>query len=232
MRYIHSIELSEVQVNPWYMQGRLYVFCCPKHNRQAAFGGAPVDGPLVTQIRWHARGRSANPAPSACPPPKSRRSHGTGGPPAGMPPKLMDWATRWLRPEAQTEGEIMGMLILEQFLHGLPENIRVWLRRHQSSRVEAAVKLMEEYTEADFPRKEDTHIRKKKPGEKPGNPRPGRVRIKNGRTTRELPMGLGRSSAGSAGDRDIKRGTARTWNVAFHTVLRDPFLTLHSQLWI
>ncbi|CAM5077524.1 unnamed protein product [Eretmochelys imbricata] len=47
--------------------------------------------------------------------------------PRAFAQKLMDWATRWLRPDIQTVGETMDMLVLDQFLHGLPENIRVWV---------------------------------------------------------------------------------------------------------
>lgn len=66
----------------------------------------------------------------------------------------MDWVTRWLRPDTQTVGEVMDVLVLEQFLPGLPENIQVWVRRHQPSTENAAVKLTKGYAEADFPRRE------------------------------------------------------------------------------
>uniref|UniRef100_A0A8C3F3W4 Uncharacterized protein n=1 Tax=Chrysemys picta bellii TaxID=8478 RepID=A0A8C3F3W4_CHRPI len=75
---------------------------------------------------------------------------------------LMDWAIQWLRPDAQTVGEIMDALVLEQFLQGLLENIRLWVRQHQPSMVEAVVKLMEEDAEADFPRKEGSSSQSRK----------------------------------------------------------------------
>lgn len=46
------------------------------------------------------------------------------------------------------------MLVLEQFLYSLPENLRIWVWRHQPSTVDAAMKLTEEYLGADFPRRE------------------------------------------------------------------------------
>uniref|UniRef100_A0A452ICK2 SCAN box domain-containing protein n=1 Tax=Gopherus agassizii TaxID=38772 RepID=A0A452ICK2_9SAUR len=86
---------------------------------------------------------------------KFRAVKWTGGlQPQAFTQKLTDWATCWLRLDTQTVGEIMDVLILEQFLQGLPENIKVWVRRHQPNMVEAVVKLTEEYVEVDFPRKE------------------------------------------------------------------------------
>uniref|UniRef100_A0A8C0J6G5 SCAN box domain-containing protein n=1 Tax=Chelonoidis abingdonii TaxID=106734 RepID=A0A8C0J6G5_CHEAB len=87
-------------------------------------------------------------------------------------PKLIDWATRWLRPDTQIVGEIMEVLVLEQFLQGLLENIKVWVRRHQPNTVEAAVMLMEEYTEADFPRKEGQPSKEAKTGRRLKEPPP------------------------------------------------------------
>lgn len=58
----------------------------------------------------------------------------------------------------------MDLVILEQFLHSLPENTRVWVRKHQPNTLEAAIKLSEEFLEADFPRKEVQPPRGPEPG--------------------------------------------------------------------
>ncbi|CAM4634943.1 unnamed protein product [Caretta caretta] len=63
--------------------------------------------------------------------------------------KLTDWAMRWLRPDAQTVGQIKDHLIHEQFVQCLPDSMRVWVQRHQPATIEAAVKRTEEYAEAE-----------------------------------------------------------------------------------
>ncbi|CAM5149682.1 unnamed protein product [Natator depressus] len=99
----------------------------------------------------------------------------TGGlQPREFSQELMDWATQWLRRDAQTVGEIMDMLVLEQFLQGLREKIRVWVRWLQPSMVDAAVKLTEEYAEADFPRKEGHSYKEEKTGRKSREPLTGK----------------------------------------------------------
>ncbi|CAM4631002.1 unnamed protein product [Caretta caretta] len=74
--------------------------------------------------------------------------------PQALAQKLTDWATRWLKPNAQTVGRIMDQVILEQFVQCLPDSMRVWVRRHHPGTVEATVKMTEEYAEADFPLRE------------------------------------------------------------------------------
>uniref|UniRef100_A0A8C8RPM3 SCAN box domain-containing protein n=1 Tax=Pelusios castaneus TaxID=367368 RepID=A0A8C8RPM3_9SAUR len=49
--------------------------------------------------------------------------------------RLMDWGIQWLRPDTHTVDEIMDMLVLEQFIHSLPETLRVWVRRHQPTSI-------------------------------------------------------------------------------------------------
>ncbi|CAM4595766.1 unnamed protein product [Caretta caretta] len=88
--------------------------------------------------------------------------------------RLMDWATHWLRPETRTVGEMIDTLVLEQSLQSLPENICVWVRRHQPGTVEAAVRLTEEYIEAEGPRREDRPRKDKKSGKRLAEPFPGK----------------------------------------------------------
>lgn len=66
----------------------------------------------------------------------------------------MDWGTHWLRPEAYTKGKIMDMIVLEQFLHSLPESVQVWVRWYLPGTVDVAVKLTEAYVETDLPQRE------------------------------------------------------------------------------
>uniref|UniRef100_A0A674I3D2 SCAN box domain-containing protein n=1 Tax=Terrapene triunguis TaxID=2587831 RepID=A0A674I3D2_9SAUR len=73
--------------------------------------------------------------------------------PSAFAQRLTDWATRWLRPTAQTTEEVMDQVILEQFLLGLPDLVRVWVRRHQPAQVAEAVRLTEEYVEAEGPKR-------------------------------------------------------------------------------
>uniref|UniRef100_A0A8C3RP68 SCAN box domain-containing protein n=1 Tax=Chelydra serpentina TaxID=8475 RepID=A0A8C3RP68_CHESE len=73
--------------------------------------------------------------------------------PRAFAQRLTDWATRWLRPTAQTMEEVMDQIILEQFLLGLPDPVMVWVRRHQPAQVAEAVRLTEEYVEAEGPRR-------------------------------------------------------------------------------
>ncbi|CAM5132943.1 unnamed protein product [Natator depressus] len=69
--------------------------------------------------------------------------------PRAFTQRLMDWVTRWLRPAAQTIEEVMDQVVLEQFLRGLPDLVRVWVRRHQPAYVADAVQLTEEYVEVE-----------------------------------------------------------------------------------
>uniref|UniRef100_A0A8C3TBC3 SCAN box domain-containing protein n=1 Tax=Chelydra serpentina TaxID=8475 RepID=A0A8C3TBC3_CHESE len=81
------------------------------------------------------------------------REQSVGVRPRAFAQRLTDWATRWLRPTAQTMEEVMDQIILEQFLLGLPDPVKVWVRRHQPARVVEAVRLTEEYVEAEGPRR-------------------------------------------------------------------------------
>ncbi|XP_043377340.1 zinc finger protein with KRAB and SCAN domains 8-like isoform X1 [Chelonia mydas] len=56
---------------------------------------------------------------------KFRSARWTGGlQPWPFAQRLMDWVTHWLKPSTQTVWEIVDMLVLEQFLQGLPESIQ------------------------------------------------------------------------------------------------------------
>uniref|UniRef100_A0A674K1J5 CCHC-type domain-containing protein n=1 Tax=Terrapene triunguis TaxID=2587831 RepID=A0A674K1J5_9SAUR len=87
--------------------------------------------------------------------------------PRAFAQKLTDWATRWLRPDAHTVGQIMDQVILEQFIQCLPDSVWVWVRRHQPATVEAVVQRTEEYEEADFPPREHRAPRDTEGGRKP-----------------------------------------------------------------
>uniref|UniRef100_A0A8C3FK60 SCAN box domain-containing protein n=1 Tax=Chrysemys picta bellii TaxID=8478 RepID=A0A8C3FK60_CHRPI len=87
--------------------------------------------------------------------------------PRAFAQKLTDWATRWLRPDAHTVGQIMDQVILEQFIQCLPNSVWVWVRRHQPATVEAAVQRTEEYAEADFPPREHRALKDTEGGRKP-----------------------------------------------------------------
>ncbi|XP_039342846.1 zinc finger and SCAN domain-containing protein 32-like isoform X1 [Mauremys reevesii] len=82
--------------------------------------------------------------------------------PRAFSQRLMDWATWWLRPAAQTIEEVMDQVVLEQFLVGLPDPVHVWVRTHQPGHVSDAVHLTEEYVEAEGPwqvdKKEQIHM--------------------------------------------------------------------------
>lgn len=82
----------------------------------------------------------------------------------------------------------MDALILKQFLYGLSESIRVWVRRHQPNTLEAMVKLTEEYAETDFPRKEGHPDRKEDTGRKGRVPPTGKGPEKR-ETNRGVPTG-------------------------------------------
>uniref|UniRef100_A0A452GTD0 CCHC-type domain-containing protein n=1 Tax=Gopherus agassizii TaxID=38772 RepID=A0A452GTD0_9SAUR len=87
--------------------------------------------------------------------------------PRAFTQKLTDWATRWLRPDAHTVGQIMDLVVLEQFLQGLPDSVRVWVRRHQPATLEAAVQRTEEHAEADFPVREHRVLKDPEGSRKP-----------------------------------------------------------------
>ncbi|XP_039353348.1 uncharacterized protein LOC120379862 [Mauremys reevesii] len=89
-------------------------------------------------------------------------------------PKLTDWATRWLRSDTQTVGKIMDHVILKKFVQGLTENMWVWVQRHQLTTMEAAIKMTEEYAEADFSQREAWTGCDQDWGKKPQEPPPGR----------------------------------------------------------
>ncbi|CAM4542701.1 unnamed protein product [Lepidochelys kempii] len=72
--------------------------------------------------------------------------------PRALAQRLMDWATQWLRPAAQTIEEVMDQVVLEQLLGGLLDPVRVWVRRHQAAHMADAVRLTEKYVEAEGPR--------------------------------------------------------------------------------
>lgn len=63
----------------------------------------------------------------------------------------------WLQPEEHTLGEVIVLIILEQFLTDLGASAQQWVKKHQPKMVEEALKLAEDYviTEA----KGDSHKR-------------------------------------------------------------------------
>ncbi|CAM4649328.1 unnamed protein product [Lepidochelys kempii] len=132
----------------------------------------------------------------------------------GICPKVNGLGHLLLRPDAQTVGEIMDELILEQFLWGLPENIQVWVRRHQPNMVEVALKLTEEHVETDFTRRERWQSREVETGRLSRKPPPGKGPKNKQEDSRGTPMGFRLVVSGSADDRDTRRGIARTWIMA------------------
>nr|XP_008103686.1 PREDICTED: zinc finger protein 557 isoform X1 [Anolis carolinensis] len=65
--------------------------------------------------------------------------------------RLMEAAHRWLQPEDRTKGEIVDMVVLEQFLHVLPLGMQSWVRSRKPSSSEEAARLAQTYLEHQWP---------------------------------------------------------------------------------
>ncbi|XP_060615259.2 zinc finger protein 436-like isoform X1 [Anolis sagrei] len=65
--------------------------------------------------------------------------------------RLMEAAHRWLQPENRTKGEIVDMVVLEQFLHVLPLRMQSWVRARKPSSSEEAAQLAQTYLGHQWP---------------------------------------------------------------------------------
>ena len=64
--------------------------------------------------------------------------------------QLNDAATRWLQPgDSNGEQRMLGQIVLEQFLEGLPTGTAEWVRCHRPTDLETAITLAEDHR-ADF----------------------------------------------------------------------------------
>uniref|UniRef100_A0A8C5S6P1 SCAN box domain-containing protein n=1 Tax=Laticauda laticaudata TaxID=8630 RepID=A0A8C5S6P1_LATLA len=61
--------------------------------------------------------------------------------------QLGEAAQRWLRPQDRTKGQIVDVVILEQFLHVLPLEMQAWVRSRKPSTSQEAAQLAEVYLE-------------------------------------------------------------------------------------
>ncbi|KAG8127837.1 hypothetical protein E2320_014718 [Naja naja] len=61
--------------------------------------------------------------------------------------QLGEAAERWLRPQDRTKGQIVDVVILEQFLHVLPLGMQAWVRARKPSTSQEAAQLAEAYLE-------------------------------------------------------------------------------------
>ncbi|KAG2470308.1 SCAPE protein, partial [Polypterus senegalus] len=59
---------------------------------------------------------------------------------------LKDLFYQWIKPVTQTKAQMAEILILEQFLTILPDEIKVWIMKHQPKTLEKAIYLAEVYT--------------------------------------------------------------------------------------
>ncbi|XP_025030706.1 zinc finger protein 1 homolog [Python bivittatus] len=65
--------------------------------------------------------------------------------------RLGETAQRWLRPQDRTKGQIVDVVILEQFLHVLPLGMQAWVRARKPSSSQEAAQLAEAYLEQQCP---------------------------------------------------------------------------------
>ncbi|XP_048343227.1 zinc finger protein 202-like [Sphaerodactylus townsendi] len=64
--------------------------------------------------------------------------------------RLDEAARGWLRPRDRTKGQIMDMIILEQFLQVLPWGMQTWVRAKEPKSSEEAAQLAEAYLEQQW----------------------------------------------------------------------------------
>lgn len=81
---------------------------------------------------------------------RNRQRFRLGTVPLGETPRqtlsrLDEAAQRWLRPQDRTKGQIMDMIILEQFLQVLPWGMQTWVRAKEPRSSEEAAWLAEAY---------------------------------------------------------------------------------------
>ncbi|XP_077180872.1 zinc finger protein 202-like isoform X2 [Paroedura picta] len=65
--------------------------------------------------------------------------------------RLDEAAQRWLRPQDHTKGQIVDMIVLEQFLQVLPWGMQTWVRAKQPRSSEEAARLAEAYLGQQWP---------------------------------------------------------------------------------
>ncbi|XP_044307754.1 zinc finger protein 345-like isoform X2 [Varanus komodoensis] len=76
--------------------------------------------------------------------------------PLGEPPRqtlfrLGEAAQRWLQPQDRTKGQIVDMIVLEQFLQVLPLRMQAWVKAKKPSSSEEAAQLAEAYLAQQWP---------------------------------------------------------------------------------
>ncbi|XP_015283485.1 PREDICTED: zinc finger protein 773-like [Gekko japonicus] len=65
--------------------------------------------------------------------------------------RLDEAAQRWLRPQDRTKGQIVDMIVLEQFLEVLPWGMQTWVRAKEPRSSEEAARLAEAYLGQQWP---------------------------------------------------------------------------------
>ncbi|XP_039216916.1 zinc finger protein 724-like isoform X2 [Crotalus tigris] len=65
--------------------------------------------------------------------------------------QLGEAAQRWLRPQDRTKGQIVDVVILEQFLHVLPLGMQAWVRARKPGSSQEAAQLAEAYLQQQYP---------------------------------------------------------------------------------
>lgn len=62
---------------------------------------------------------------------------------------LLDTATKWLHPTERLPEEILGQIVLEQFMSDLEGEVRDWVRCHNPQTLDETVGLAEDFVEAE-----------------------------------------------------------------------------------
>ncbi|XP_063147438.1 zinc finger protein 773-like [Candoia aspera] len=65
--------------------------------------------------------------------------------------RLGEAAERWLRPQDRSKGQLVDVVILEQFLHVLPLGMQAWVRARKPRNSQEAAQLAEAYLEQQRP---------------------------------------------------------------------------------
>ncbi|XP_075770535.1 zinc finger protein 394-like isoform X4 [Pelodiscus sinensis] len=65
--------------------------------------------------------------------------------PRAVAQRLREWARKWIEPDQKTAGQVMEIIILEQFINILLREGQKWVKQNQSTTVNEAVYLMEAY---------------------------------------------------------------------------------------